>query len=198
MNLNFDLLCTLFDILTVSDLITCPIVIFLVQMSDYLDEGAYAIQDAQLFHLEQIQANRTDVEDQPPVTSIPAFTRCCQARLEKQFNTEINPLSHLHTTPVMHGYGKNFSMLYRTCTRYGYSRDTPQICAQRRQMYPRPFWEVLTELIHLGYVFRYLTVSTIRVVKTKPGIRHSVHSTSLLLILMDSLLCLLELCFVRA
>nr|XP_011466858.1 PREDICTED: uncharacterized protein LOC105352187 [Fragaria vesca subsp. vesca] len=36
-----------------------------------------------------------DVDDQPPVTSIPAFTRCCQARLEIQFNTEINLLSHL-------------------------------------------------------------------------------------------------------
>ncbi|KAL6184033.1 hypothetical protein ACLB2K_045440 [Fragaria x ananassa] len=60
-------------------------------MSDYLDEGAYAIQDAQLFHLEQIQANRTDVEDQPPVTSIPAFTRCCQGSVKvacSQFHIE--------------------------------------------------------------------------------------------------------------
>nr|XP_011466875.1 PREDICTED: uncharacterized protein LOC105352200 isoform X4 [Fragaria vesca subsp. vesca] len=70
-------------------------------MPDYLDEGAYAIQEAQLFHVEQIQANRTDVEDQPRVTSMPAFTRCCKARLEKQFNTEINLLSHLHPTIVI-------------------------------------------------------------------------------------------------
>nr|XP_011466873.1 PREDICTED: uncharacterized protein LOC105352200 isoform X2 [Fragaria vesca subsp. vesca] len=44
---------------------------------------------------------RTDVEDQPRVTSMPAFTRCCKARLEKQFNTEINLLSHLHPTIVI-------------------------------------------------------------------------------------------------
>nr|XP_011466876.1 PREDICTED: uncharacterized protein LOC105349343 [Fragaria vesca subsp. vesca] len=83
------------------DRINLRLKVVLCVQGGYIFLGAYAIQEAQLFHVEKTQANRTDVEDQPPVTSIPAFTRCCQGRLEKQFNTEIKILSHLHHTIVI-------------------------------------------------------------------------------------------------